>query len=321
MGIKVKSKLRKHQSVFVQWLGLFLVIIVFGIWSDWNLFSKYNITTMLITVTPLVIVSTGMTFIIAHGGMDISSGAVIAVASLAAVNVMNATNSLILGTIVAMIIAICCYIINTIVTNKFGLMATITSLAIMFSARGLVTYICQKTPNESISIANVDVTIYKNNITFMIITMFLVSSVLYVVYNYTGIGKGNKAIGDNAIAAKQNGIEVDKMKFIAYVIAGICVGLAAMFKLASVGMVQSTTANGFEMQVMVVLVLGGMSLAGGNSIRMSSGIVGAFTYVILMKGLTIIGMNPNVVVLVKAIIFLVIIYITAQRENLKTMPR
>lgn len=315
------EKIKKHQSTIIQWMGLLLVIIIFGIWSEGNLFSKYNINSMLETVTPLVIVCVGMTFIFAHGGMDISSGAVVALSSLFAVNIMNKTGSLLLGTIISIVIAVICYIINVIVTNKFGLMATITSLAIMFSARGIVTFICQKTPNESISISNIDVSLFKKDHLFMILIMALVIIILTIVFNYTSIGKGTKAIGDNELAAKQNGVKVDKTKITSYIIAGISVGIAAMFKLCSVGMVQSTTGNGLEMDILVVLVLGGMSLSGGVGTRISSAIVGAFTYVLLIKGLTIIGMNPNVVILVKAIIFLVIIYITSQRSKLKTMPR
>ena len=98
-------------------------------------------------------------------------------------------------------------------------------------------------------------------------------------------------------------------------------GIASIYKLCATGMVQSTTGNGFEMDVLVVLVLGGMSLAGGMGTKISSAVIGSFTYVILIKGLTIIGMNPNLVVLVKAVVFLIIIYITAQRSNLKTIPR
>lgn len=315
------EKIKKHQSTIIQWMGLLLVIIIFGIWSEGNLFSKYNINSMLETVTPLVIVCVGMTFIFAHGGMDISSGAVVALSSLFAVNIMNKTGSLLLGTIISIVIAVICYIINVIVTNKFGLMATITSLAIMFSARGIVTFICQKTPNESISISNIDVSLFKKDHLFMILIMALVIIILTIVFNYTSIGKGTKAIGDNELAAKQNGVKVDKTKITSYIIAGISVGIAAMFKLCSVGMVQSTTGNGLEMDILVVLVLGGMSLSGGVGTRISSAIVGAFTYVLLIKGLTIIGINPNVVILVKAIIFLVIIYITSQRSKLKTMPR
>ena len=253
--------------------------------------------------------------------MDISSGAVIAAASLAAVQLMNRTDSLVLGIMAAMAISVVCYVINVIVTNKFGLMATITSLAIMFSARGLVTYICQLMPNESISISNVSVELFKKNHVFMVVVMVLTVLILGVIFNYTEIGKGAKAIGDNELAAEQNGIPVNRTKIICYVIAGICVGLASVFKLSAVGMVQSTTGNGMEMDVLVVVVLGGMALSGGAGTRMSSAVVGAFTYVILIKGLTIIGMNPNVVLLVKAIIFLVIIFVTAPRSRMKTMPK
>ena len=95
-GEKGMRKLKKYQSTIVQWLGLILVVLIFGIWSEGNLFSRYNINTMLETVTPLLVVCVGMAFIFAHGGMDISSGAVIAAASLAAVQLMNRTDSLVL---------------------------------------------------------------------------------------------------------------------------------------------------------------------------------------------------------------------------------
>src|SRR5699024_6139614 len=110
----------------------------------------------------------------------------------------------------------------------------------------LVTYICQQMPNESISIAKIDVTLFKKNYIFMIVTMVIIIAVLMVLFNYTKIGKGAKAIGDNQVAARQNGVEVDRIKIIAYLIAGICVGIAAVFKLSAVGKVQSTTGNGLE---------------------------------------------------------------------------
>ena len=315
------KKLKKYQSELVKWIGLIFVIIVFGLWSQWNLFSEYNINSMIETVTPLVITCLGMSFVFAHGGMDISSGAVVALAALVAVMTMNKTGSIFLGMILAMMVSMGCYIINAIVTNKFGLMSTITSLAIMFSARGIVTYICQKTPNESISISNVDVTLFKKNHIFMIVMVILSMLVFGFIFNYTRLGKGARAIGDNEISARQNGVKIDKTKMMCYLIAGICVGIASIYKLCATGMVQSTTGNGFEMDVLVVLVLGGMSLAGGMGTKISSAVIGSFTYVILIKGLTIIGMNPNLVVLVKAVVFLIIIYITAQRSNLKTIPR
>ncbi|HHV13644.1 MAG TPA: ABC transporter permease [Clostridiales bacterium] len=313
--------MKKYRSVIIQWMGLILVILIFGIWSGGNLFSKYNLNSMIITATPLLIACLGMSFIFAHGGMDISSGAVVALASLAAVVTMNGSGSLLLAVIVSMLASMACYMVNSVITNKFGLMATITSLSIMFAARGLVTYICQQTPNESISIASVDVTLFKKNYSFMVLVAVIAILVLTVVFNYTEIGKGAKAIGDNSRSAGQNGVPVDRTKMTCYAIAGLCVGIAAIFKLCSTGMVQSTTGTGMEMDILVVVVLGGMSLSGGVSTKISSAVVGTFTYVFLVKGMTIIGLNPNIVVLIKALIFLMVIYITAQRNTLKTIPR
>lgn len=317
----IVKKLKYHQSSIVQWLGLVVVIVVFGIWSDGNLFSAYNLKMMLVSLTPFVLICTGMTFVFAHGGIDISSGAVVALSALCAVSVMNATGSLVLGTIAAVLVSIGCYIINSIITNKFGLMAVITSLAIMFSARGAVTYICSQTPNDRISVATVDVTLFKKDYVFMIIVIILAVLITAVLFKYTKIGKGARAIGDNELAAKQNGIPVEAIKIICYSIAGAMVGLASLFTLSTAGMVQSSTGNGLEMDVLVIVVLGGMSLSGGNNTRISSATVGALTYVLLIKGLSIIGMDPNIVVLVKAVVFLIVIYITAVRNKGVTIPR
>lgn len=317
----MKNMIKKYRSVIIQWSGFILVVLIFGAWSEWNLFSKYNMNSMIITAVPLLIASLGLSFVFAHGGMDISSGAVAALAALAAVVIMNTSGSLILAVLAAMLVSMICYIINSIVTNKFGLMATITSLSIMFTARGIVTYICQLMPNESISIESLDVSLFKKNYGFMMLTAVLAILILTVIFNYTRIGKGAKAIGDNQVSARQNGINIDRTKMICYSIAGICVGIAAMFKLCSTGMVQSTTGTGMEMDILVVAVLGGMSLSGGVNTKISSAVVGTFTYVLMVKGMTIIGLNPNIVVLIKALVFLLIIYITAQRSNLKTIPR
>jgi ribose transport system permease protein len=234
---------------------------------------------------------------------------------------MNATGSLLIGVLASVTVSVVCYVINAIVTNQFGLMAVITSLAIMFSARGLVSYLCQQTPNDSISVASVSLKLFKKDHLFMIILMLVLVAFLSLLFYFTKLGKGAKAIGDNALAAEQNGVRVDLVKILCYAITGICVGIAAMFKLGAVGKVQSATGNGLEMDVLIIVVLGGMSLSGGANTRISSAVVGAFTYVLLMKGLTIIGMNPNLVVLIKAIVFLGVIYLITKRSNLKIMPK
>ncbi len=313
--------IKKYTPTIVRWVGLIAVTLIFGIWSEWNLLSEYNINGMIETATPLIIACIGLTFIFAHGGMDISSGAVIALSALLAVLTMNATGSIILGILVAMLVSVICYIINAVVTNQFGLMSTITSLSIMFIARGIVTYVCQLTPNESISIANVDVTLFKKNHIFMIVVTFVVVLILTVVFNYTKIGKASKAISDNVVSAQQNGVKVNLIKILDYTIAGFCVGLASIFKMSYTGVVQSTTGNGFEMDVLVVLILGGMSLSGGADTKVSSAVIGSITYVLLIKGLTIIGLDPSYVVLIKAIIFICVIFITAKKSNLNIMPR
>ena len=107
---------------------------------------------------------------------------------------------------------------------------------------------------------------------------------------------------------------------IAYVIMGICIVVASLFQMGYTGSSSDSTGTGFEMNVIVALVLGGMPLSGGMRSKVSCAIVGSFTLAVLTLGLPMIGMAANQVFCVKAIIFLIVVLITC-RKGSGTLPR
>ncbi|MBU5670228.1 ABC transporter permease [Paenibacillus brevis] len=317
----MKLFFKKHQHTLIQYAGLVLVLLVFTLMTDGALLSEFNVRTILKQLVILFTITVGMIFIFSHGGMDISVGAVLALSSMAAIYTMNAGAPLVLGILVAVFISVLCYMINVLIANQFGLMAAIASLAIMIVSRGIVTY---QVSTSVTKIALVDVKPLRElgrNMPLIVTIIVLVGVVGYVLFHLTKMGKQNKAIGDNPLAASQSGVRVNRTKVIAYLLAGILVGFASILSLSRSAVISENTGMGLEMDVIVALILGGMALNGGSRSRMSSAFVGSITLVLLNNGLVMVGVPPEVVSLVKGMIFLVVVFLLLRRPATEVMPR
>ena len=91
-------------------------------------------------------------------------------------------------------------------------------------------------------------------------------------------------------------------------------------QLGYTGAASDSTGTGFEMNVMVSLILGGMPLKGGMKSRLSCAIIGSLTYSLLAVGLPIIGVPTRLTFLIKAAIFLIVVLITCREKN-GVLPR
>lgn len=189
----------------------------------------------------------------------------------------------------------------------------------MMALGGVSTVTYNSLGSRNVALKTIDYHLFKNPL-FMVAV--LVAEILIVAYlfNFTKYGKYAKSIGANPTAAQQSGINLLKYKVIAYIIMGVCVVVASLFQMGCTGSASDSTGTGFEMNVMVALILGGMPLSGGMRSKVSCAVVGAFTLGLLTIGLPMIGVKPNQVFIIKAVIFLIVVLITCRKKN-GTLPR
>lgn len=154
----------------------------------------------------------------------------------------------------------------------------------------------------------------------MVVVLVIEVLIISYLFKFTKFGKNAKAIGANEVAAKQSGINLLKYKMISYVIMGCCVTVASVFQMGYTGSASDSTGTGFEMDVMVALILGGMPLSGGMRSKVSCAIVGAFTFAILDVGLPLVGITANTTFIIKALLFIVIVLITCRKKG-GVLPR
>ncbi len=314
---------KKNRGTIIQYAGIIFVILLFGILTGGNIFSSYNLKTLIGQIAPLMIVSAGVIFMFANGSIDIASGAVGGLCAMLSALILNSTGSLILAVIVSVIVSIALYLFSAVVSIKFGLVSTVASLAIMFMARGIITYVCSLMPGTVISLNEYDLLKgFKSDPVLQITITVSIIVICWVIFAFTKVGKGAMAIGDNPVSARQSGIKIEKTKMIGAAVAGFCVSIASIFLLARAGSVTKNIGSGLEMDIMVAMILGGMSLAGGSKSRFSAVVIGTITYRLLSNGMTMAGIATRDVSLIRGLIFLVIVFATLrQSKTVKEMPR
>ena len=312
-----KNKFRcktKYNNVW--WIG-FLYYIFFNIYIvAW---TKHLESGKISDVIVTALLSVGAVFVYALGNIDISTGKQVGLYATLMVVIQQQTGSLLWGVLLSFLIAIFIAIVNAITGELLHIYAIIPSVVFMFVLSGLSTIIYSNLGCRSISLYNYDYSIFKNP-WVMVGTLIIESLLVAFVFNKTMVGKYTKAIGANAISASQGGANIIKYKVMAYIVMGVCTVVASLFQMGYTASASDSTGTGYELNVMIALILGGMPLSGGMKSRVSSALVGAMTFSLLNVGLPLIGVPVNFTFMVKALIFMIVVLITCRKRG-GVLPR
>ena len=289
----------------IPFLGLAIMIIVFQVFGDGKLLTQGNIKSILNQSVYVAIMAFGAIFVYSHGGMDLSYGSVIGFSVLCGILIGRAGAPFPVIVIVNIVSAVVWFMLNGIVSVYLRVSPFITSLCIMYMCRGILNTVCAK---EKYS---VPVYIYNyDNWTVKIVVLVVAFIICYLLFEKSWIGKANKAIGGNPLAAQQAGVNVERTKMIAYLISGITVGVGGFILMARAGSVSTSTGQGLEMNVITALVLGGVPLSGGSRAKMIGALIGSLSVIVLRNGLIILGVNKRVIEGIQGLVLLIIVFLT-----------
>ena len=308
--------IKKNIRNIVPFAGLVAVVIVLLILSGGRLFSTGNLSNILDQCYTVVILSIACSFLYAHGGFDLAVGGIYGLSMMLPGMIIIATGANFWLTLpMCIIVSVVCYFVMGFVTVKLSLPAFVTSLCMQFICRGIVTTISNGNINLDSSFAAGNTWVLK------IIVLAAIIVVCYLLMHKTPFGKSNRAIGENPVAARQSGINIDKVRLLAYLLCGILIGIAGFFSMCRTRTVSTLAGSGYEMDVIVAIVLGGMSLNGGMKSSIQAPILGALIVVILTNGLVIIGVPDTWSDFVIGVIFLICILFTYKRNKNGLLPK
>jgi ribose transport system permease protein len=320
---KINNFLKTHITDITAYGGLFVCIIIFSIVPPFfgeNMWTVTKLSTLISDVIVVALMGVGAVFIYSLGNMDVSIGKQVGLYSTIMVLLGNITGSLIPGILLSLFIAVFIAVINGATGELLNIHPVISSLVFMMILGGISSVTYNMIGSRNISLKSIDYSMFKNPLVMLITLVIEVIIVGYLFY-FTKLGKYSRAIGANKITAKQSGINLVKYKVICYIIMGLCIVVASIFQMGYTGSASDSTGTGFEMNVMVALILGGMPLSGGVKSKISCAIIGAFTFSLLNIGLPMINVAPNKIFIIKAIIFLIVVLITCRKPKGSVLPR
>lgn len=296
--------------------ALIVVFLLFTVLTGGQLATARSLNRMMTQAYTVMLIGLGATFIYMHGGIDFSLGSVLALSEMCAALLFEATGmswTLLPATIV---VAVFCGLLTGLATVKLNVPPFIASLCMQLAGRGILTTILN---SRMVSVTQLSVPTWAERI---VVLVLIIAAAVFLA-DYSKVGKYNKAIGENRKAAWTSGINVNRYRLLAYLICGFTLGIAAYFDLRRVGVLAGNTGMGMEMDVLIALVLGGLSLSGGYRSSVRCAVIGSLTIVILENGLTIMGLNSSYMGIVKGIVFLAMVLFTYKRNKAKgaLLPR
>ena len=314
--------IRRHGSDIAAYGGLLVCIIIFSVFPPFfgeNLWSAAKLSTLMSNVIVTALLSVGAVFIYSMGCMDISVGGQVGLYATIIVVMGNTTGSLIPGILVSLVIALVIAVVNGATGQLLHIYPIISSVVFMMILNGLRSIIYNNLGSRNVTLSGVDYRMFRDPI-LMVVVLVIEFLIVAFLFNYTKLGKNAKAIGANSTAAEQSGIHPILYRVLPYMVFACCVVVASIFQMGYTGSASDSTGTGFEMNIMVALILGGMPLSGGMRSRVSKAVVGAFTFSLLEVGLPLIGVPNEMTFFVKAVIFIIVVLITCRKHS-GTLPR
>jgi len=306
---------KKRTGIILPFSGLILVIAVIGILSKGALFATSNMSIILDQCYTIVLLSVGCSFLYAHGGFDLAVGGVYGLSMMLSGMFILQFGGVWIGLPICLAVALVCNLLVAVVTVKLRLPAFITSLCMQFLCRGALV---------SISSGNLvlpaELSAASDPVLKIIVFIVLIAGA-YLLMHHTPLGRKNAAIGENPVAARQSGINTDKTRILAYIIAAVMIGVAGFFAMCRTRTIATLAGSGYEMNVIVAIVLGGMSLSGGLRSSVRAPVIGALIVVIMTNGLVLIGLPYIYSNAVIGVVFIVVIILTYKKNKLGLLPR
>lgn len=268
-------------------VSLVVLFLFFSISSKYFLTVR-NISNVLGQISLPLIAAVGFSILLICGEVDISIGSLQAVVALPLLVVLNATGSFFLGAFAAICLGAVIGVINGVLVTKLKINSLITTLGMYYALRGAVYLITRKVPIADSSGNELFFLIGNGKLfrffPYSAILMFVILfSFMYIMKNTT-YGRRIYSVGGVAEVARALGINVEKIKFSAFVLCSVLASISAILLASRLGSANHLAGIGFEFQVVAAAVLGGVSLAGGIGTLLGT-FIGVLIIGIIQNGL------------------------------------
>jgi ribose transport system permease protein len=273
---------------FLTLIALFIALSI----ASPNFLTSTNLSSVVRQTAVINIMALGMTLVIISGGIDLSVGSILALAGLLGTRAMERHAGIPAGMLIGVFMGTLCGFANGAMITFLRINPFIVTLGTMGIFRGLALIVSNGLPVHDIppsfsylgegSLLGVP---------FVLWILLVCALAMHVLLEHTRLGRYAFAIGSNPDAAFYAGVPVRFHTIAVFSIAGLLTGLAGMIEASRLMTGQPTGGQGYELQAIAAVVIGGGSLRGGEGSVLGT-LIGAFIMGLLSNGSDLLGANP-----------------------------
>lgn len=303
-------------------VALIIICIVFAVTTP-HFASYANLTNILTQISINTVISVGMTFVILLGGIDLSVGSVLALATIVAG--LTLTNealpvglTIFLSVLASIAAGGLCGLFNGFVTERWKIHSFVVTLGMLNIARGAALQISD---SRTIFMFPDAFNRFGTSTVLGIPVIFVIALALVVIGNFilrkSVFGRMIYAIGNNEEAVRLSGHNTFYYKVAAFTICGGMVGIAAILYMLRLNIASPILGVGFELNAIAAVVIGGTSMMGGKGSLIGT-FLGASIMGVLTNGLLLIGLGDFARQMVTGFIIVAAVVIDTYRARLLT---
>lgn len=302
---QVLSKYPKSLSlIFI----IILLFVIFGVINK-NFFGIANIINIFRQTSVLSIISIGMALIIIDGGFDLSVGSNLAFGGAIGAMVMTLTGSSLLAMLAVLLTCTLMGALNGVAVGVLNINPFMFTLAASALARGLTLGLMNA---QSVGVTG-KVFLWLGDAQIGIIPVVMIFVVIvYIIFHFilrrNMFGLKIYAVGGNIQAARASGINTKLIVTYTYIITGLLVGIGSIITVGRLASVQPWAGVGLEFDVITAVIIGGVSLRGGEGTMLGT-FLGALTIGILINGLSFVAIDPFFQYIIRGFIIIIVVLI------------
>ncbi len=304
--------------------SLIALILVFTVLKPDAFMTQDNIIGILQSTTVIGVLAIASTFIIITSGIDLSVGVLMTFcAVMGGVSMVNWGWPLPLGVLFALAVGSACGASSGLAITKLKVPPFIATLGVMMLLKGASLIITGTRPIYFNDVEGFDQISLGSLIGDLIpglpipngvLILFLVAFLSAVVLNKTALGRYTFALGSNEEAVRLSGVNVDHWKIIVYAFSGGICGIAGVLIASRLNSAQPALGQGYELDAIAAVVIGGTSLSGGVGTILGT-IIGAFIMSVLINGLRIMSVAQEWQMVLTGVIIILAVYTDNLRRN------
>lgn len=312
IGVDILQFMKENFGILIGFVALCVALSIISP----AFLTEANILNILRQVSTNANLALGMTLVIIICGIDLSVGSIVALSGTVTGGLIAFSGVPIsIAVLIGILVGTLAGVFNGVVVAYTGIPSFIVTLAMLNIARGAAYVYTGGQPirvmNEGFNVIGAG---YLGPIPLPVIYSFIFLVITFLILNKTKLGRHIYAVGGNKEAARFTGIKIKKVEIFVYTFSGFLAAFSGVVLAARMFSGQPTVGNGFELDAIAAVVLGGTSMTGGIG-KIGGTLIGVLVIGVLNNGLNLLNINSFWQLIIKGIVILAAVYVDMMKKR------